>query len=128
MTAQIDLGPAFTYGDRLRRVRRNAGLDQRAMAARLRMTRSTYSSHENWDDEGLPASAGLVAQAVELKFGVPAEWVLGQDMSENGTLTPKYSSMPPDPRPDTRRYAGTIAALMPPPRGSRRYLSAHPAA
>lgn len=70
--------PQWTFGDRLRKVRRELGDTQTAFAARLGESSKTYS---NWEaDRHPPASIVAVAKRIELATGVPASWVLGLDV------------------------------------------------
>ena len=71
--------PSFTFGDRLRRARRNAGLSQAEMAARLDVTPSRYGGWES--DAARPWDIVDVARRVAEATDVPASWLLGVDSS-----------------------------------------------
>lgn len=67
--------PHWTFGDRLRRVRREAGLTQAQMAARLGCGAKAYASWEI--DVFSPRDGVAIARRLEALTGVPAAWILG---------------------------------------------------
>jgi transcriptional regulator with XRE-family HTH domain len=75
MTAEPIQVPNWTFGDRLRRVRRSAGLNQIQMAERIGVTKAMYVSWET--DYNLPRKILAVAARIELEFGTPQWWTLG---------------------------------------------------
>lgn len=75
MTAETLTIHEWTFGDRLRRIRRDAGLDQRAMASRLGVSNMRYA---NWEtDYNKPRDVLDIAATLEREFRVPQWWVLG---------------------------------------------------
>jgi transcriptional regulator with XRE-family HTH domain len=91
--------PEETFGDRLRRVRRQLKLSQGDFASRIDEGEKALASWEAGNRE--PRSAVAVAKRIELAFGVPAAWVLGLEMSsapgpdngpEGGDLLPHLDS------------------------------------
>jgi transcriptional regulator with XRE-family HTH domain len=68
--------PTVGFGDRLRRFRLSQGLGQRQLAAKVGMRPATLAAYET--SEFTPKSAALVAQSIELIFGLPADWLLGR--------------------------------------------------
>lgn len=64
-----------TYGERLRRVRRVAGLTQAQFADEIGCTQSQLSRHEDME---MPPQRGraLIANSVQLRYGVPSDWLL----------------------------------------------------
>lgn len=67
--------PQWTLGDRLRKVRTLAGLNQEDFAAKLDVTASAYSHWES--DRTTPRNVVAIAQRIELLLGTPASWTLG---------------------------------------------------
>jgi transcriptional regulator with XRE-family HTH domain len=65
----------MTYGDRVRRVRLDEGMDQRRFAAEIGVEQPTLGRHERLDE---PPSRNrrAIASMIQLRFGVPADWVL----------------------------------------------------
>lgn len=59
--------PHVGFGDRLRRIRLELGMDQRTFAGELGVTNPTLSRYET--ASGAPRAAALVAAAVQLRFG-----------------------------------------------------------
>ena len=74
MTPRI---PEWTFGDRLRKARREAGLSQQEVAERIGVPLGRYSGWET--GEFSPRSADLVdvAKKVSAITDVPTEWLLG---------------------------------------------------
>lgn len=72
--------PEWTFGDRLRKAREHAGLDQAAMAATLEVSSGSIS---NWETgRGLPRGGEVrLAQRWEEVTGVSAAWLLGVQMT-----------------------------------------------
>ncbi len=81
MTTQPDYAhavvPAWTLGDRLRKIRLTAGMDQRSFAGALGVTASRIASWET--DRATPRDLVTLAKRVELLTRVPATWLLGLD-------------------------------------------------
>lgn len=69
--------PAWTLGERLRKVRRSIGAGQAEFAEQLDENRKTYASWEL--DTSTPRNLVAVARRVELLTGYPASWLLGLD-------------------------------------------------
>lgn len=72
--------PEWTFGDRVRKVRRNAGVTQAEFAARLGVGAKAASAWESFDRT--PREVVSIAKRIELAFGVPAAWMLGLEMAE----------------------------------------------
>lgn len=80
MTVQTSDGsrvPEWTWGDRLRKVRREAGLTQAGFAAAIEVKEKAYGAWEA--DANTPPFAKMreVATRIQLRFGVPRAWMLG---------------------------------------------------
>jgi transcriptional regulator with XRE-family HTH domain len=67
--------PEWTLGDRLRKVRRDAGLTVVDMAAALGVSDSQLAHYET--DRARPRDLIGFATRVEVTYGVPAWWLLG---------------------------------------------------
>jgi transcriptional regulator with XRE-family HTH domain len=66
--------PKIGFGDRLRRVRINAGMTQDTFGESIGISGATVGKYELLDHE--PKMARPVAAAVQLRFGIPADWLL----------------------------------------------------
>lgn len=86
--------PQWTFGDRLRKVRRDAGDTQAEFAEKLGESAKTYS---NWEaDRHPPASIVAVAKRVELATNVSAAWMLGvMEAPPAGPASPAAASSVP---------------------------------
>ena len=77
--AHADLGtrwtPEFTFGDHLRKIRRDLGLSQEDFARPLDVAKVTYGAWETGRNQ--PSDVVSVAKRIELAYGVPAWWTLG---------------------------------------------------
>lgn len=65
----------WSFGDRLRKVRREAGLTQRQLASELQVTSAAIDAWES--ERNLPRNLQGMANRVELIFGLPRGWMLG---------------------------------------------------
>ncbi len=69
--------PQWTFGDRLRKARHQAGMDQRSFADAVDATPGSLATWET--DRSRPRDLVALAKRVELLTGVPAAWLLGLD-------------------------------------------------
>jgi transcriptional regulator with XRE-family HTH domain len=76
-TTQPGHVPAWTLGDRLRKVRRDAGYSAKDFAQVLGVNVSSLAHYET--DRARPRDLVDLAQRVQAVTGVPASWVLGLD-------------------------------------------------
>lgn len=67
--------PPWTFGDRLRKARRAAGLSQAELAKLLGVGTSRLSGWES--DASRPRDIIAVARQVEAATGIPADWLVG---------------------------------------------------
>ena len=67
--------PQFTFGDHVRKIRRELGLSQEEFAQPLGVTKVTYGAWETGRNR--PGNIVAVAKRIELSYGVPASWTLG---------------------------------------------------
>jgi transcriptional regulator with XRE-family HTH domain len=63
--------PVWTLGDRLRKARQDAGLEQRDLAEAMGLSPSTIGTYE----KGVTPPKLLVLKAWALATGVPVEWL-----------------------------------------------------
>lgn len=73
--------PEWSFGDRLRKARKSAGFSQEELAGRIGVALSSYGT---WEAErATPRGTVLVnvARKVSDETGVPAEWLLGLEIS-----------------------------------------------
>lgn len=75
--------PEWTVADKLRRVRRDSGLNQAEFAERLGLKAQRYSAWESGRNQPPVNEFLALARRLELAFGVAAEWVLGLDVATN---------------------------------------------
>lgn len=67
--------PAWTFGDRLRKARREVGLGQAEFADALGVGRQAYAAWES--DRNTPRDITGMAEQLERVTGVPRAWFLG---------------------------------------------------
>ncbi len=109
MTLQLvrELHPlTWTFGDRIRKVRKATGLNQAEFAARIGVAVGTYGGWEAGDVE--PRRGVIVAQAIEREFGdthgATANWVLGlEDAPTDPGGAAEWAPWGSNPRPMGRR-------------------------
>jgi len=96
MTTQMEgyRVPQWTFGDRLRKIRRDAGLSQVEFAERIGRGEKAVASWELSTNE--PRDVVTLAKRIEVAFGVPAGWTLGLAGGPNGgqPTLPKVDSLP----------------------------------
>ena len=104
-----DLG--WTFGDRLRKIRRVVGVSQAEFADRLSQGRQSLAAWESGLNE--PRNAVAVAKRIELAYGVPATWTLGLDGGPGPDGRPRQDSnlQPTGYRPDNK--PATITPIRP---------------
>lgn len=78
--------PKWTFGDRVRKARRSAGLSSREFAAALGVTNSGLAQWET--DRSLPRNPKAVAGQIEDLYGVPATWLLTGGCPEGNIPVP----------------------------------------
>ena len=93
--------PEWTVGDRLRRIRRDAGLSVIDFAGRLSLGHQRYSAWETGRNQPPIQEFVGIAKRIELAFGVPAEWTLGLEVRNTpgpdgteGDTSPRQESNP----------------------------------
>jgi len=69
--------PEWTFGERVRKIRREAGLSQVEFAARLGVGDRAVASWESGRSK--PGDIVEVAKVIRREFGVPTSWTLGTD-------------------------------------------------
>jgi site-specific recombinase XerD/transcriptional regulator with XRE-family HTH domain len=82
---------SWNFGDRIRKIRREAGISQAEFADRIGVG---HGSLANWEsDLARCRDEVAVAKAIEREFGVPASWTLGlTDPGPDGSFTARYST------------------------------------
>jgi transcriptional regulator with XRE-family HTH domain len=81
---------AFTLGDRLRKARVRAGMDQQELADRIAASRNTVSNYEN-GHHGKRGPKVMVLRAWAHACGLTEDDLLGSDISwESGRLTHEH--------------------------------------
>lgn len=73
----------WTFGDRIRKIRRAVGADQGQFANTLGETRESLSAWES-GRVAQPRNVVTIAKRIELAYGVPAGWVLGLENPHPG--------------------------------------------
>lgn len=74
--------PKIGFGDRLRRLRISLGMDQREFAAEVGLKPATLGNYEL--SEATPRSARLVANSIQLRYGIPSSWLLTGEEPADG--------------------------------------------
>lgn len=77
MAKTVTAAPDWTFGDRIRKARRLAGMTGATFAAALLITTSALGQYET--DRSLPRDVVGLAKRAEDVTGVPAAWLLGLD-------------------------------------------------
>src|SRR4029077_11916056 len=98
--------PEWTWGDRVRKVRRLAKLGQAELAAIMTVSPATVAAWEASLNE--PRNAVAIAKRIEVALGVPATWMLGLDAGPS----PSSQALPPSAGGSmtTARYAHYVTA------------------
>ena len=84
--------PTWTLGDRLRKVRRDAGYSARDFARVLGINVSSLAHYET--DRARPRDQVALAQRIQATTGVPASWVLGLDGATPAEPKPGPATQP----------------------------------
>lgn len=95
MTTQpvsADLDLEWTWGDRIRKIRRAAKLSQRDFASALDMKNATIAAWEASESTEPPRGGVAAAKRIEMAFNVPATWTLG--------LSSEFTTRPTPTDPD----------------------------
>ena len=75
--------PVWTFGDKVRKARDVAGLDQKEFAERIGITASSLAAYETGRSHPRFKDAPNIAKSIQLLTGIPYEWFLVED-GENG--------------------------------------------
>lgn len=67
--------PQWTFGDRIRKIRRDAALTQEGFADKIERGDRSVAAWES--GRNVPDDVVAVARRIQLVFGVPAAWTLG---------------------------------------------------
>lgn len=104
--------PVWTFADRIRKARNEAGLDQKEFAQRIGVKASTYATYETGRNEPRFRDVFDLAKRVEDVSGVPAAWLIGQpsDYKAMGVRSIARLSDRPQRRNDTRGPGSRAAA------------------
>lgn len=77
---------AWTFGDRLRKIRRVVGISQAELAETVQQGRKSLAAWEAGINE--PRNPVAIAKRIELAYGIPAVWTLGLDAKTPGPSGP----------------------------------------
>jgi transcriptional regulator with XRE-family HTH domain len=105
--------PRFDLGDRLRRVRRDLGYSQEAMAAALNVPPGTWSAYET--GRVRPDDPEFLAKKIEILFGVPASWFQEEDEPAPGEIRHPVTA----PMMGVMPHPGEVRSSRPSPRPKR---------
>jgi len=81
-TARTAFVPGWTFGDKFRKARGIANMDQRAFAASLDLTASTVAAYEKGRATPRFRDAVALAKRVQMLTGVDYQWLLDVDGPE----------------------------------------------
>lgn len=99
--------PAWTFGDRLRKARRESGLGQADFADALGVGRQAYAAWES--DRNTPRDITGTAEVLERVTGFPRAWFLGwmdSPTNPDGGSSVDISSLSGSQVPPTSLYEG----------------------
>lgn len=99
--------PQWTLGDRLRKAREHAGMDQLELANRIGISRNTVSNYELGNGTRPPKVVVLRAWANEC--GVPYEWVVDNFRPTPAMTTASNRGFVRTPLPE-QVYIGNVLA------------------
>jgi transcriptional regulator with XRE-family HTH domain len=108
-THAVDAGPIrpdWTWGDKVRKVRRISGLSQKEFAERIDVKAPTVAAWETSDAIEPPKGAVAAAKRIYMAFNVSTEWLLGLEV--DGRPGP---STPPDGGGSTSGYEKNVREL-----------------
>lgn len=89
----------WTFGDRIRKIRRAVNASQGDFAATLGETRESLSTWES-GRVSHPRNVVAIAKRIELAYGVPATWTLGLETKKPGPDGPgSYTTRDSNPEP-----------------------------
>lgn len=98
------ISPAWTWGDKVRKARRLAGLSQKAFAEQIGIKSPTLAAWEASDSIEPPKGAVSAAKRIELAFNVSAAWMLDLELHVPGPGDGPDGGVTPEGEP-TRGYA-----------------------
>lgn len=78
--------PEWSFADRLRKIRREAGFQQDSFATHLDVNENQYKAWESGRNH--PRDIVTIAKRIELLTGVPAQWTLGLSESAPSPTEP----------------------------------------
>ena len=79
--------PTWTFADRIRKARKETGLDQREFAAKIGVKESTYATYETGRNEPRYKDVFDLAKRVESVAKVPAVWLIGRPSDYNAMVS-----------------------------------------
>lgn len=85
--------PEWTFGDRLRKVRTELGMDQREFAMKLDLKAPTLSSYEAGRANPRARDLPSLAARLELLTGVPKAWFIGWETVGLDGIEPPTSTV-----------------------------------
>ena len=88
----------WTFGDRLRKIRRVVGASQADFASALSQGRHSLAAWESCLNE--PRNPVAIAKRIELAYGIPATWTLGLETQRPGPSGPGQSYTTRDSNPE----------------------------
>ena len=115
-THAVDAGPIrpdWTWGDKVRKVRRIAGLSQKEFAERIDVKAPTVAAWEASDAIEPPKGAVAAAKRIYLAFNVSAEWLLGLEVEQPTTPPSGGGVENPTSGAVTKRYRDAVRDLRP---------------
>ncbi len=98
--------PQWSFADRARRVRRDLGMTQEAMADRLGVGLKAYSAWES--GKNTPEDLPQIAVDLEQITGVERSWFLGWLDDDPPQPSPDGAAVPESPTKITNRYLATV--------------------
>lgn len=79
--------PVWTFGDKIRKARDIAGLDQKAFAEQISVSSSSLAAYETGRTTPRFRDAPQIAKSIQMLTGIPYQWFLVED-DGGGTPAP----------------------------------------
>lgn len=80
--------PGWTFGDKIRKARDIAGMDQKSFASAININASSLAAYETGRSNPRFKDAPQIAKSIQMLTGIPREWFLVEDFEMNSPTPP----------------------------------------